>query len=122
MFNNIIEFCAKHKATANLIMILMLAIGLVSANRLNKQFFPNFDIEEIYVMIEWSGATVEDIDANVIQPLEPELRTIANVKNVNSTSIDGRGYTQLEFEFGTDMQRALSDVESVLVKLVFQKM
>ena len=121
MFNNIIEFCAKHKTAANLIMILMLAIGLVSANRLNKQFFPNFDIEEIYVMIEWSGATAEDIDANVIQPLEPELRTIANVKNVNSTSIDGRGYTQLEFEFGTDMQRALSDVESAVSQVSFPK-
>ena len=33
-------------------------------------------------MIEWSGATAEDIDANVIQPLEPELRTIANVKEM----------------------------------------
>ena len=54
-------------------------------------------------MIEGLERTNEDIDANVSNP--GTTRLIANVKNVNSTSIDqGRGYIQLEFEF-TDIQR-----------------
>ena len=50
-------------------------------------------------------ATAEDVDNNVIQPLEPELRTIANVKKVMSSSYEGLGIAQIEFVFGADMQR-----------------
>ena len=80
MFSSVIEFFARHRTAANLIMIIMLAVGMMSATRLNKQFFPDVDVEIIAVSIQWSGATAEDVDSNIIQPLEPELRTIANVK------------------------------------------
>ena len=114
MFGNIIEFFARHRTAANIIMILMLVIGVISANRLNKQFFPDIDVEVIAVSVDWSGATAEDVDANIIQTLEPELRTIANVKKVSSSSFEGRGTTQVEFQFGTDMQKALADVEAAV--------
>ena len=84
MFSSAIEFFARHRTAANLIMIIMLAVGMMSATRLNKQFFPDVDVEIIAVSIQWSGATAEDVDSNIIQPLEPELRTIANVKKVHT--------------------------------------
>ena len=86
MFSAMIEFFARHRTAANLIMILMLAVGVASTMRLNKQFFQDVDVEIIGVQVAWSGATAEDVDNNIIQPLEPELRTIANVKKVNSMS------------------------------------
>ena len=64
--------------------------------------------------VEWSGATAEDVDNNVVQPLEPELRTIANVKKVMSSSYEGLGIAQIEFVFGADMQKALADVEAAV--------
>ena len=80
MFSSAIEFFARHRTAANILMILMLVVGIASADRLNKQFFPDVDVEIIAVSVNWSGATAEDVDSNIVQPLEPELRTIANVK------------------------------------------
>ena len=114
MFSAMIEFFARHRTAANLIMILMLAVGVASTMRLNKQFFPDVDVEIIGVQVAWSGATAEDVDNNIIQPLEPELRTIANVKKVSSKSYEGLGVAQIEFEFGSDMQKALADVEAAV--------
>ena len=114
MFGNAVEFFARHRTAANIIMILMLVVGSMSAARLNKQFFPDIDVEVVAVSVDWSGATAEDIDANIVQTLEPELRTIANVKKVSSSSFEGRATTQVEFEFGTDMQKALADVEAAV--------
>ena len=69
----------------------------------------------IYVLTKvWSGATAEDIDSNIIQSLEPELRAIENVKSVNSTSLEGRASSVIEFKFGSDMQKALADVEAAV--------
>ena len=119
MFNSAIEFFARHRTAANLIMIIMLAVGMMSATRLNKQFFPDVDVEIIAVSIQWSGATAEDVDSNIIQPLEPELRTIANVKKVMSSSHEGVGTAQVEFIFGADMQKALADVEAAVGQVEF---
>jgi len=121
MFNSAIEFFARHRTAANIIMIIMLAVGTMSAARLNKQFFPDVDVEVISVSVQWSGATAEDVDSNVIQPLEPELRTIANVKKVFSSSYEGRGVSQVEFTFGTDMQKALADVEAAVGQVEFPR-
>ena len=119
MFANMIEFFARHKTAANIVMVVMLVTGIMSADRLNRQFFPDVDVEVIGVSVVWSGATAEDVDSNIIQPLEPELRTIANVKKVSSTSFEGLGSTQVEFVFGTDMQKALADVEAAVGQVDF---
>ena len=109
-----IEFFIKHNTAANLLMVLMVVIGIISIDRLNRQFFPTFDVEVVGVNVTWSGATAEDVDANIVQPLEPELRVINNVKKVISNSYEGRAAIQVEFEFGADMKQALADVESAV--------
>ena len=121
MFSNMIEFFARHKTAANIVMVVMLVTGIMSADRLNRQFFPDVDVEIVAVSVIWSGATAEDVDSNIIQPLEPELRTIANVKKVSSSSFEGVGQTQVEFVFGTDMQKALADVEAAVGQVDFPK-
>ena len=109
-----IEFFIKHNTAANLLMVLMVVIGIISIDRLNRQFFPTFDVEVVGVKVTWSGATAEDVDANIVQPLEPELRVINDVKKVISNSYEGRASIQVEFEFGADMKQALADVESAV--------
>ena len=72
--SSILAFFVKHKTAANIIMFLMLLAGFLSINKLNRQFFPNFDVETISVSIEWPGATAEEVDNNIVQLLEPDLR------------------------------------------------
>ena len=62
------------------------------------------------------------MDNNVVQPLEPELRTIANVKKVMSSSYEGLGIAQIEFVFGADMQKALADVEAAVGLVEFPRL
>ena len=110
----ILEFFIRHKTAANLLMVMMLVVGYVSADRLNRQFFPDFDVEVVSVSVVWTGATAEDIDANIVQVVEPELRVINNVKKVMSNSYEGVGQISVEFEFGADMKQALADVETAV--------
>ena len=57
-----IEFFIKHNTAANLLMVLMVVIGIISIDRLNRQFFPTFDVEVVGVNVTWSGATAEDVE------------------------------------------------------------
>ena len=114
-----LKFFVKHRTAANIIMILMIIIGLLSIGRLNKQFFPDFDVEVVAVSIDWQGATAEEIDKNIVQLLEPELRPISGVKKVSSNSVEGIAQTQVEFNYGHDMQKGRTDIETAVSRINF---
>ena len=114
--SNFLKFFVEHRTSANIIMLLMIIIGLLSIGKLNKQFFPDFDVEVVAVTIDWPGATAEEIDKNIIQLLEPELRPISGVKKVSSKSVEGLGRTQVEFQYGYDMQKGRQ-----ILKLLYQE-
>ncbi|NVJ92946.1 MAG: efflux RND transporter permease subunit, partial [Methylocystaceae bacterium] len=98
---NLVALFTRHRTAPNLLMFLMILLGAVSLTRLNVQFFPNFGIDVITVNVTWSGAGAEDVDANIVQALEPELRFLDNVKHVKSTSNEGSASISIEFEAGT---------------------
>ena len=114
-----LKFFVEHRTSANIIMILMIVVGLLSIGRLNKQFFPNFEVEVVAVSVNWAGATAEEIDKNIVQLLEPELRPISGVKKVSSKSVEGVGLTQVEFNYGYDMQKGRTDIETAVSRINF---
>ena len=66
------EFFARHRK-ANIVMVVMIVTGIISADRLNRQFFPDVDGNCGCFSVENLGATAEDVDSNIVKLLEPEL-------------------------------------------------
>jgi multidrug efflux pump subunit AcrB len=112
-----IALFAKHPTAANLIMVLMIIAGVWGTIKMNSQFLPSFGIDVVIVTIEWPGANSEDIDKNIVQLVEPEVRFLDSVKRVRSTSTDGLASLVIEFEAATDMQSALSNVEAAVARI-----
>ena len=67
-----VGFFARHRNAGNLLMVLAIAIGWVALGRLNTQFFPNFQIDEIYISVNWSGASADDVDRSIAGVIEPQ--------------------------------------------------
>ncbi len=112
--HGLVGLFARHRTAANLLMGIMILCGLVSLTRINKQFFPTFEVDVITISIIWPGASADDVDSNIIQALEPELRFLDGVTEVKSSSFEGLASVMLEYDAGSDMQSALSDVESAV--------
>jgi len=112
-----IALFAKHPTAANLIMVLMIISGVWGVIKMNSQFLPSFGIDVVIVTIEWPGAISEDIDKNIVQLVEPEVRFLDSVKRVRSTSTEGLASLVIEFEAATDMQSALSNVEAAVSRV-----
>ena len=93
----LIALFARHPTAMNLLMALMLIGGGVSLTRLNTQFFPDFGIDVITVGVEWPGASAEDVDTNIVQSLEPELRFLDGAKHVISNSVEGFASVAIEY-------------------------
>jgi len=113
----LIRLFARHPTAGNLLMVVMLLAGLFSLNKLNRQFFPNFGIDVVLVTVAWPGAAAEDVEASIVQALEPELRFLDSVDQTTGVASEGLGSVFIEFEQGADMQRALSEVESAVAQV-----
>ncbi len=113
----LIRLFTRHPTASNMLMAIILITGFVALSRLNTQFFPDLNIDAIQISVAWPGASAEDVDKTVVQAIEPEVRFLDGVKRVRSTSSEGRAAVTLEFHAGSDMQKALSDVETAVAQV-----
>ncbi len=107
----------NHRVAPNLIAIVMALAGLVALSRLNTQFFPTTEIPTVSINIAWPGASAQEIAEGILETVEPEVRFLDGIDKVTSYAVEGLVRITLEFKEGTDMQKALSDVESSLATI-----
>ena len=109
--SSLIEVFASHPVACNLLMAIMLLGGAWALTRLNTQFFPTFDIELISVTVKWTGASAEDVEAAISDPIERELLGLDTVREMTSSSNRGFASIILEYEEGSDLAVALEQVK-----------
>ncbi|UCH40500.1 MAG: efflux RND transporter permease subunit, partial [Gammaproteobacteria bacterium] len=111
MTANLLAVFARHRVAANLLMVMMLLSGVIALNKLNVQFFPNFELDQITVSTVWSGASSEDVESGITIPLEQRLRSIDRLKEMTSTSAIGTSGITLELDEDADIGFALDEVK-----------
>ena len=79
----------RHPTASNLLLLAMILVGVFSLMRMNTQFFPDFGIDVVTVEVAWPGAAAEDLDAVIVEAIEPQLRFLDGVKRVRSTASEG---------------------------------
>jgi len=106
----VIGFFVHHRVAGNLVMLVMLLGGALALTRMNIQFFPTFAPDVVSVRVVWSGASAEDVERGITDPLEQRLRSVDGLKKMTSTSAQGVSSITLEFHEGTDPIQAVDDV------------
>ena len=107
----ILSYFTRHKTAANLLLVLMLTAGLFAFPNMRAQFFPDVVVDDLTVSVAWQGAGAEDVDAAIVQVLEPVLLGVEGVTSSSSTSREGSASINLEFEPGYDIDRAAENVQ-----------
>ncbi|RLJ51746.1 multidrug efflux pump subunit AcrB [Litoreibacter meonggei] len=106
-----LSYFTRHRTAANLLLVMMIAIGAAAVPRMNTQFFPDVVIDNVSVSVKWDGAGADDVDGAIVQLLEPALLAVEGVESSNSQSREGSANISLEFEPDWDMSRATDDVQ-----------
>jgi multidrug efflux pump subunit AcrB len=107
----ILSYFTRHRTAANLLLVLMLTAGLLSFPNMRAQFFPDVVVDDLTVSVAWQGAGAEDVDAAIVQVLEPVLLGVEGVTSSSSTSREGRASIRIEFDPGYDIERGAEDVQ-----------
>ena len=107
----------RHRVAGNLLMVLLILFGVWGLTQLSRQVMPDIDVHIVSILVQWPGASPEDIESNVITAIEAEVRFINGVDRVEATAFEGRAEVTVEFEQGVNIARALADVQSAVARI-----
>jgi multidrug efflux pump subunit AcrB len=107
----LIETFTRHRLASNLLMIMLILAGFWGVRQLTVQLNPNQPSQTANVSVTWPGASAEDVERLVTQPIEYQLRSLTNLRSL--TSQTGDGYTQIRIDMdkGSDMIVALDRIK-----------
>ena len=110
----LVETSIKKPVTVTVGAILLILFGFISLFRIPIQLTPNVDLPEISVETIWRGASPLEVEREIIDAQEEELKNLEGLEEMNSESLDGQAYINLMFEIGTDTDEALLRVSNKL--------
>lgn len=107
---NLPEFGVKRPVTNLMIFSAILIIALYSLSRLGIDMMPEIEPPAISVIASYSGASPEDVEIKVTEPLENQLATTPGLDKLTSRSLEGTALLTLKFKWGTNLDEASNDI------------
>src|SRR6185437_3453391 len=107
-----ITFAIEHARLTLATLAFLLTAGLVAYVTIPKEAEPDVKVPIIYVQLTQRGISPEDSERLLLRPVETQLKSVGNVKEMRATAYEGGGYVLLEFEAGFNSDAALADVRA----------
>jgi len=97
-----------------MISIILIGFGLYGLNNLRLNLYPDVSFPTITVYTTFEGVAPEDIEALITRPVEEQVGSISGVRRVRSLSSQGASVVKLNFNWGTDLFIAETEVRKRL--------
>ncbi|MGB5987171.1 MAG: efflux RND transporter permease subunit, partial [Desulfobacterales bacterium] len=112
-----LAWMAQHPVTANLLMIVLLGGGLLSATRIKQEVFPNFTLDSVSIAIAYPGASPEEVERGIVMAVEDAVQGLEAVKEVTATAREGSASVIVEMIEGEDIQKLSQDIRNAVNRI-----
>lgn len=99
-----------------LLMIAFMFLGLFSIYNIPREEEPQIEVPMADIMIGYPGATPQEVEAVVVQPIEKIVSNIKGVEDIYSTSMNGMAMVTVQFYVGEDVERSIVKLYNELMK------
>ncbi|MDH5694919.1 MAG: efflux RND transporter permease subunit, partial [Gammaproteobacteria bacterium] len=107
-----IRMLVERQMVVHLISIFLILLGVYSALSINREAFPNVNMDRIEVSVTYPGATPEEVEKLIITPIEQELKALSGIDKMNSIAFPGSARIQLELDpDASNRHRITTDVQ-----------
>ncbi|KAB8189068.1 MMPL family transporter [Nonomuraea phyllanthi] len=99
-----------------LVALVLSAFGAFTIPQLKQQLLPSLSFPGAFVVAPYPGASPEIVEDQVTKPIEDSFQGLAGMEQMTSTSKEGLAQIQVAFEYGTDVDAALSKMQQAIGK------
>lgn len=110
----LIEFCVRYPVSVIVGMILALLFGVISLARIPLQLTPTVERPEISVETTYRGAAPTEVENEIVDRQEEKLNSVQELREIVSTSFEGRGLITLRFDWSVNKDVARLEVSEKL--------
>ena len=104
------DVSVKRPVFATVVNLLLVTFGIVAFFMLSLRQYPDIDPPIVTVSTNYPGASAEIVESKITQVLESRISGIEGIKNINSSSRNGRSRITIEFNTSRDIEAASNDV------------
>lgn len=108
--SSLIHAAFERSRTVFLILALIVIAGAVTYVTIPKEADPDIQIPSVYINLSQEGISPEDSDRLLVRPVDSQLQGLEGVKEVRSWARQGGASILIEFDAGTDIDLAITDV------------
>ena len=105
----LIRFFAERHKLAWMGTLLILGLGTSTLFTINRSQYPNVDMGQMVITTPYPGASAEDVELNVTNNIEDELKSVTGLKRVTSTSSENVSSIFVEIDANESDQQAVKD-------------
>ncbi len=99
-----------------ILTLIITVLGLSAYRSMPKESFPEIIIPTVYIGTPYPGNSPVDMENLITRPIEKELKSINNVKDIKSTSVQDFSSIVVEFNPGVEIVKAIQDVKDAVDK------
>ncbi|MFQ8602375.1 MAG: efflux RND transporter permease subunit, partial [Anaerovoracaceae bacterium] len=104
------KFSVKKPFTVFVAVVIVIVFGVISYTKMTPDLFPNINTPYVIVMTTYPGASPEEAEAEITEPMEQQMATLSNIKNVTSVSAANYSVIQMEFSDEVNMDSISVDI------------
>ena len=108
------KFSVKKAYTVIVGIVLVIILGVVSLSKMSTDLLPSMNLPYAIVITTYSGASPEQVEQVVTQPIEGAMASTSNIKNISSTSSNNMSMVTLEFEQTANMDSVTVEMRESL--------
>jgi HAE1 family hydrophobic/amphiphilic exporter-1 len=114
------NFFLKRKQFSTILIVGLVALGLYCVALIPKEASPTINIPVGNVTVTFPGASAEDVESLVTNPLEEQIVNIGDIDTLTSTSKDGVSSIRVQFDANADINQSIQSLEQAVAKVVPQ--
>lgn len=113
----IIEWFARNTVAANLLMVAIVIVGLMTITTLKQEVVPEIIVESAMVQVIYPGAAPEEVEEGICMRIEKEVQGLAGVDQVKATAFEGLGMVTVDFLEGENREQMLDDIKAAIDRI-----
>jgi hydrophobic/amphiphilic exporter-1 (mainly G- bacteria), HAE1 family len=104
------DFAIRRPVITVVAMLALVVFGLVSFVLLQTDEFPDVAVPIVVVATPYPGASPDNVEREIVEPVEEAISGISGVKRVTSSALDGYGTVVVEFDYEKDLREATQEI------------
>jgi multidrug efflux pump subunit AcrB len=109
--SGIIAWFARNTVAANLLMIFIVVMGLFSYQSIQRQMFPNIEINYITITAQYPGASPQEIEESILIKIEEAVKDVTEIDRIVARAFRNNGRVSLEINKDEDLTDVLDKIK-----------